>query len=109
MNTNEPTTPDPTTYIDPEARDATEVEVAGSNQASAAEVAAAQDNANQLSAEELARKAYIRGRNEAISSAMDSVMNRGVAVNLTPGTEPDAPPSDPEMLEIFHLRPSVWP
>ena len=62
-------------------------------------------------ADEMARKAYIRGRNEAIAGAMAGETHSPAleAANLTPGTvDPATPPSDPDLAEIFSFRPSVW-
>lgn len=62
-------------------------------------------------ADEMVREAYLRGRNEAIASAMAGEAHSPAleAANLTPGVATtETPPSDPDLAEIFSFRPSVW-
>lgn len=57
------------------------------------------------------REAYLRGRNEAIAKATgaDTGAISLQPANRTPGIADTAtPPSDPDLANLFRLRPSVW-
>lgn len=57
------------------------------------------------------REAYLRGRNEAIAKATgaDTAAISLQPANRTPGiADTTAPPSDPDLANLFRLRPSVW-
>ncbi len=60
-----------------------------------------------VEAERLQKEAYLRGRNEAIASALHSHGTAG-GRNLTPGLSGEALPSDPQIARLFNIRPSVW-
>lgn len=51
----------------------------------------------------------IRARNEAIADTISRHTACSEALNLTPGADPLALPSDSELASIFSLRQSVWP